>query len=194
MYAIVSAEPGEQTLLSSPRNSVEGHLSLLESTRCNVLISPTESKVDHILCKRKMRHFNVEGLAEFLRGDFIEHYEYNKTFEEAERDPFIVVHTSGTTGLPKPIIFYLGGMATIDNQHGISSLDGFDAQIKISEGPVRVFTGLPPFHVRPRSSHKIVCGMSNRTEHLSGGGYHTDSVNCPFFRGDDCLAARRSAY
>ena len=188
-----SAEPGEQTLLPSPRNSIEGHLALLESTRCNTLISPVQSKVDHILSKRDMRHFNVEGLEFFLRGDFIKQYEYNKTFEEAEHDPFIIVHTSGSTGLPKPIIFYLGGMATIDNQHRICSLDKFDAQIRVAEGPVRVFTGLPPFHVRPCSSHRLV-SLSNRTEQISGGGYHTDSIGCFVLRGDDDLAAHRSTY
>ena len=102
-----------------------------------------------------MHHFNVEGLKEFLRGDFIKHYEYKKTFEEAAHDPFIVVHTSGSTGLPKPIILYHGGMATVDGQHLITPLDGVDAQIKVHEGHVRAFTGLPPFHVGLRSSHKI---------------------------------------
>ena len=97
-----------------------------------------------------MRYFNVEGLSEFLRDDFIEHYEYNKTFEEAAQDPFIIVNTSGSTDSPKPIISYHGGMASIDRQHLITSSDGVDAQTKVHEGHVRVFTGLPPFHVRSR--------------------------------------------
>lgn len=143
----VSPESGEQILLPSPRNSVDGHLALLESTSCNILISPAETKVDHITSKRELRHFTIEGLKELLRGDFIEHYEYHKTFEEAAQDPFIIVHTSGSTGLPKPIILYHGGMASVDGQHLMTSLDGFDAQIKVNEGHVRAFTGLPPFHV-----------------------------------------------
>ena len=151
---MLSAKQDEQTLFPSPRNSVEGHLALLEATGCRVFISPRESKVDHILSKRSMRHLNVDGLKELLRGDFIEHYEYNKTFEEAAQDPFIVVHTSGSTGLPKPINLCHGGVATVDAHHLISSLDGFDAQLKASEGSVRVFTSLPPFHVRPQSSHR----------------------------------------
>lgn len=147
IVAIAASKAGYKTLLPSPRNSVEGHLALLESTSCNTLISPVESKVDHILSKRDMRHLNVEGLQAFLRGDFIEHYAYNKTFEGAALDPFIIVHTSGSTGLPKPIILYHGGVATIDAQHRISALDGYDSQIKVSEAPIRVCTGLPPFHV-----------------------------------------------
>ncbi|KAF6227540.1 hypothetical protein HO173_012179 [Letharia columbiana] len=94
-----------------------------------------------------MRYFRIEGLKEFLGGDFSEHYDYNKTFEEAAQDPFIIVHTSGSTGLPKPTILYHGGVAAVDNQHLIPPLDGVDAQINIFECGVRVFTSLPPFHV-----------------------------------------------
>ncbi len=96
-----------------------------------------------------MRHLNVETLEDYLRGDFIEHYAYNKTFDEAARDPFIIVHTSGSTGLPKPIVLHHGGVATLDSFHLISALDGFDAMLKVSESPpFRIFTSLPPFHVR----------------------------------------------
>ena len=91
-YAVRNAEADEQTLFPSPRNSVEGSLALMEYTSCSVLISPVESKVDHILSKRGMRHLNVEGLKELLGGDAVEHYEYKKTFKEAAQDPFIVVH------------------------------------------------------------------------------------------------------
>lgn len=193
-YAVPSAEQDEQTLLPSPRNSVEGHLALLESTSCNILVSPVESKVDHILSKRNMRHFNVEGLKELLRADFVELYEYNKTFEEAAQDPFIVIHTSGSTGMPKPIILYHGGVASMDNNHLISSLDGFDSQIKVSDGPIRIFTSLPPFHVRPLFLPKFISITISRTYQLIGSGYHTDVIDRSVFRADDSLAALRSAY
>ena len=96
-----------------------------------------------------MRHLNVETLKGYLRGDFTEHYIYNKTFEEAARDPFIIVHTSGSTGLPKPIVLHHGGVATLDSFHLIPALDGFDVMLKVFESPpFRIFTSLPPFHVR----------------------------------------------
>ena len=151
ILVVVNVEQGEQTLFSSPRNSIDGHLALLKSTNCNVMISPEESNVGHILSKRDMRHLNVEGLKELLSGDFIEHYEYNKTFEEAAQDPFIVIHTSGSTGLPKPIILYHGGVACLDNHRLIPSFDGFENQLNVAEGPFRVFTSLPPYHVSPQS-------------------------------------------
>ena len=141
----MSAESDQQTLLRSPRNSIEGNLALLESTDCDILISPKETKVDHILSRRNMRHLNVEALNELLRGDFSEHYEYNKTFEEASHDPFIVVHTSGSTGLPKPIVLYHGGVTQVDSQHLLPSLDGFEPQIRFPEASPRVFSSFPLF-------------------------------------------------
>ena len=113
-----------------------------------------------------MRHFNVELLEELLRGDWEEHYEYNKTFDEAAQDPFIVVHTSGSTGLPKPITLYHGGVAKIDSQHLLSPLDGFEPQIRFPEASPRVFSCLPPFHVRTKSCHRLVSGVRNGTNRV----------------------------
>ena len=61
-----------------------------------------------------MRHLNVEALNELLRADFIEQYEYNKTFKEAAQDPFITVHTSEFTTSPEQIIPYHGRVAQMD--------------------------------------------------------------------------------
>ena len=188
---VASTEKGEQTLLPSPRNSVDGHLALLESTSCNILISPAETKVDHITSKKEMRHLTIEGLGGLLHDDFVEHYGYDKTFEEAAQDPFIIVHTSGSTGLPKPIILFHGGMAAMDSQHLVTPLDGNDVQIKANEGHARIFMGLPPFHVGLRSPNEFVLDRSYRADKVSGGGCLTDPINCSIFRGDNGLAAYR---
>ena len=144
-----------KTLLPSPRNSVEGHLSLFDHTRCHTLLSPTETKIDHILAERPMRHFVVTTLDDFLAEGSVAQYTYDKSFENAAHDPFIVIHTSGSTGLPKPITIHQGGLATIDAHHLLSPLNGYKAQVNISEGPVRIFTSLPPFHVSNRHIYAI---------------------------------------
>lgn len=41
---------------------------------------------------------------DLLLDQIVEHYHYDKSFEEARNDPFYVVHTSGSTGVPKPIV------------------------------------------------------------------------------------------
>ena len=120
-----------------------------------------------------MRLLNVQALNELLRGGFVEHYEYNKTFEEASHDPFIVIHTSGSTGLPKPIVLYHGGVTQVDSQHLLSPLDGFEPQIRFPGASPRVFSSLPPFHVRLSSSYQLVSCECNGTDELIGGRDHT---------------------
>ncbi|MCJ1401925.1 hypothetical protein MMC11_005142 [Xylographa trunciseda] len=148
IIAIAASKLGYTTLLPSPRNSVEGHLSLFDHTKCNTLLSAAETKIDHILAERPMRYFVVATLDELLAEGSVAQYAYNKTFEDAAHDPFIVIHTSGSTGLPKPITLRQGGLATIDAHHLISPLNGCKPQVEISEGPARVFSSLPPFHVK----------------------------------------------
>ena len=94
-----------------------------------------------------MRHFVVATLDELLAEGQVAHCPYERSFEDGASDPFFVIHTSGSTGLPKPITVCQGGLATIDAHHMKSTLDGYESQLKVSEGPTRVFNGFPLFHV-----------------------------------------------
>lgn len=94
-----------------------------------------------------MRHFSVATLNELLAEGPVAQYKYEKSFEDAAHDPFIVIHTSGSTGLPKPITIRQGGLATTDAHRLMSPLNGYKPLVAVSEGPLRVFTSLPPFHV-----------------------------------------------
>ena len=94
-----------------------------------------------------MRHFSVATVNELLAEGSVAQYTYDKSFKNAAHDPFIVIHTSGSTGLPKPITIRQGGLATIDAHRLMSPLNGYKPLATVSEGPLRVFTSLPPFHV-----------------------------------------------
>ena len=51
-----------------------------------------------------MRSFKIEKLDDLLYKQDTKAYPYNKTFEEAARES----HTSGSTGMPKPILWNQG--------------------------------------------------------------------------------------
>lgn len=51
---------------------------------------------------------------ELLDTDCVEPFEFNKTFEEAVDEPFCMLHTSGTTGVPKPIRWTHALVGTMD--------------------------------------------------------------------------------
>ncbi|KAI1123749.1 hypothetical protein F5Y10DRAFT_45890 [Nemania abortiva] len=113
-YAILvlaSIKTGYKLLLVSPRNTLEAHVFLLEQTECNTFLTPPNFPlpvVKQILTTRPMRHVEVADFRYWF-GDHDDDaetkpYPYAKTFAEAKGEPFVVLHTSGSTGLPKPVI------------------------------------------------------------------------------------------
>ena len=53
-----------------------------------------------------------------------ERYQSDKTFGEAARDLIVVLHSSGSTGLPKPITMTHGTFAVLDNERNLRPVDG----------------------------------------------------------------------
>lgn len=77
----------------------------------------------------------------------IEPYPYAKSFEQAKHHPCLVIHTSGSTGMPKPVIWTHWMLATTDAQCLVSELDGRPTVWSILHGSSkRFYSGLPIFH------------------------------------------------
>ena len=72
----------------------------------------------------QVKGFQVAELDRLLTATRVQPYLYEKTFEEAKDDPIVVVYTSGTTGLPKPVIWTNAIAATIDAHMIPSDLEG----------------------------------------------------------------------
>lgn len=56
--------------------------------------------------ERHMETFEVDSLESWFSMVEVPHVPFNRTFEQAEWEPLCVLHTSGSTGLPKPILLY----------------------------------------------------------------------------------------
>ena len=95
-----------QALLASPRNSLAAHLDLLENTQCHVLMTAESLPplAREVLSQRPMVHVIVPELERWLDARTVDSYPYAKTFEQARYEPFVVVHTSGSTGKQIPVI------------------------------------------------------------------------------------------
>ncbi|KAI9836987.1 MAG: hypothetical protein M1819_000636 [Sarea resinae] len=145
VLAIAAAKVGYKVLFTSPRNSVEGHLSVLEKTDCRILIRDAHSKFGKVLEKRAMRDIIGLGIDDVLAEEAVPHYAYEKKYEDVENEPFLVLHTSGSTGLPKPIMITNGLMASWDALHLIGPTDGKEIWVKCVE-KARVYSAFPPFH------------------------------------------------
>ena len=86
-------------LLLSPRNSLAGSMALIEHLDCKTMlvVDTQPPHVQAILTARTMRILKVPSLNKVLTTEN-QHYPYQKLSSSALRDPFVVLHTSGSTG------------------------------------------------------------------------------------------------
>jgi thioester reductase-like protein len=136
-------------LFLSPRNSLDGQINLLEKTQCNIFLHSKShsSTIEPIFQARAMRTFVVPELSDVLLDtNRAPHYPYDKTFEEAQDEPYAILHTSGSTGLPKPILLKHSTVATLDAQFTLPTLDGREAMINFMRRTQRLYFSMPPFH------------------------------------------------
>lgn len=135
----------------SPRNSKEGQLNLFDKTGCKVLAFASSHKetVEPWLAERPaMQAFEVASIDAWFPEKQVPHFPYDKTFDEAEWDPFVVLHTSGSTGLPKPIIVRQGMWNINDAFHDLPIWDGKKVSYREwADQSKRHFIPMPLFHL-----------------------------------------------
>jgi hypothetical protein len=72
-------------------------------------------------------------------------YPYNKTYTEAKLDPFVVLHTSGSTGLPKPIVQTHATIALFEAFLGLPKI-GLQLTYPAMCAGARLYLAFPLFH------------------------------------------------
>lgn len=111
-------------LVSSHRNSLAGHANLIRQSNCKILLRTEGFPVSGILERCRLEDIQIPELATLLNKSPCEVFPFNKTFEEAKHDPCIVMHTSGSTGLPAPVTCTHWSVGTTDWHHLVAPLDG----------------------------------------------------------------------
>ncbi|KAI0105973.1 acetyl-CoA synthetase-like protein [Daldinia grandis] len=97
----------------------------------------------------KIHNWEIPSFEEMLESS-PEHFAYEKGFDEARDDPVVILHSSGSTGLPKPITMTHGSFAVLDNEHNLPQVPGRrkrDWSMWTFNGEARVYTVFPFFHV-----------------------------------------------
>lgn len=134
-------------LFLSPRNSVAGHVNVLEKANCNVFLVSQTTQIDHILSQKAMdKTLVIPELEYFLQDEAVEPYPYNKSYAEARSDPCLVLHTTGSTGLPKPITWKLEILSTYEAWRTIPAIDGYVPTTEVYQEASRVYNAMPLFH------------------------------------------------
>ncbi|CAI4218963.1 unnamed protein product [Parascedosporium putredinis] len=147
MFAAIKA--GYQALFISPRNSHEGQMNLFEKTNCKTICfdAAFKSTVQPWLQERDMNAIIVLSADHWFSSEEVTPFPYQKTFDEAKWDPFVVLHTSGSTGLPKPVICRQGMIAISDAYHNLPKWNGTKIWLQaMAESTSQILVPMPLFH------------------------------------------------
>ncbi len=138
-----------QALFISPRNGPNAHLSLLDEMECRILFGPQQSSRDStsrwLETTKGLRYEVMPSLEELLNPDPVDPFPWSKGFEEVAHEVFVVLHTTGSTGLPKPVGVSHGLIATMDMQQDLPDVDGKSVTARAWANR-SVYAAMPPFH------------------------------------------------
>lgn len=113
---VAAVKAGYQVLLSSPLNSTNIHCSLMDQTKCVAVLSAVGvSGVAEVLrCRPALKHATIAELDDLLGSsssddddddDKVPAYPFTKTWAECAHEPYMILHSSGTTAAPKPVVY-----------------------------------------------------------------------------------------
>ncbi|KAG9238584.1 hypothetical protein BJ875DRAFT_480250 [Amylocarpus encephaloides] len=143
---LASTKCGYKLLLASPRNQLSSLRSLICSLDPKAILSADldSAFATRIQKARPIPELLVPGVEEILSQSFPV-YAYNKTFEEAKMDPILILHTSGTTNMPKPITYTNDYVSACTHSLNLESPPGTENMDTVCENK-RFFVMMPPFH------------------------------------------------
>ncbi|KAF7540165.1 hypothetical protein G7054_g1534 [Neopestalotiopsis clavispora] len=148
ILVLACIKTGYKLFLPSPRNTLEAHLHLLSELDCHTFLTPPAFPlpiVKQILGQRSMHALEIPQLQHWIKDEPVEEYVYTKTFAEAYQDPFVALHTSGSTGIPKPVIQTHGTVTTLDAFTELTSLGHSPVYPAMCKGS-RLYMVFPLFH------------------------------------------------
>ncbi|PKX89842.1 putative AMP-binding enzyme [Aspergillus novofumigatus IBT 16806] len=149
-YAIFAAAAGKLQkvmVLPSPLIPPAAQRLILKKTQCKVYIRPPSMAqvVGTILEDAPhIQQITAPEPDSLLQESPAKPYVYPKSWEEGKNDPWLVAHTSGTTGFPKPVTYTHQMMASFDVAAALPDIDEF----LLHHAPGRRwYTPLPSLHL-----------------------------------------------
>lgn len=143
-------------LFPTPRYGAEAITTLIARANGSVMLVPSTPLpvVSEVLAKRSMRTFDFPSVEHFLASQPAP-YPFTKTFEAHKHEPLVCLHTSGTTGFPKPVIWTHDWLHSVAEGHYLPAPVGYERLDILMLGPQRrVMTLFPAFH-----ASGIICAL-----------------------------------
>jgi acyl-coenzyme A synthetase/AMP-(fatty) acid ligase len=135
-------------LFPSPRYGAEAIAKLINQVDGNILLTPSPPLpvTAEVLQKRPMRTCQIPSLEDLISTE-TKPYPFTKTFAEHKHEPFLSLHTSGTTGFPKPILWTHDWANSYKQSLALPpSSDGIPLATHFYGSNVRILFPFPPFH------------------------------------------------
>ncbi|KAJ5109091.1 NRPS-like enzyme [Penicillium angulare] len=161
-----AVKAGYCAFLPSPRNSVAAQRSLLQKLDCTTLLMPVPhppftAAILEALEEQSVKTLDMPSVNTLLTTDYPD-FPYSKTYPEAINDRLAVVHTSGSTGIPKPIIWTHESAVRHINMQLLEPPEKHESQDAKNFGK-RVFVTLPPFHAAGLATILMVTAPGKQT-------------------------------
>ncbi|KUM60291.1 hypothetical protein ACN42_g6826 [Penicillium freii] len=119
IFMLACQKIGYQAFLPSTRNSDEAHVHLLKATHCTKFFFSKERQTRTLEIQglvSTLDIFQIPTMKKILSDESgLHHYSYTKSYVDAENDTTCIIHSSGTTGMPKPVYLTNGFFMTIDS-------------------------------------------------------------------------------
>ncbi|KAJ5353558.1 NRPS-like enzyme [Penicillium brevicompactum] len=153
VFILACMKTGHSALLLSTRNSQLANQHLLRSTNCSVLVDGSERKNLCNLVNKlevtcpEVERWHIGPIWDVFCSEPVKPYIQNESYEILENRTAVVIHSSGTTGLPKPVRLTHGYLATLFYMQALPVPEGRETtQLFIRQkGQLRIMTG-PLFH------------------------------------------------
>ncbi len=112
----------------------------------------------NVLGEREMKTFKIPSFAELLDDAAPEpqRYVYSKTYEEIKDAPLAIMHTSGSTGMPKPRFLSTEWCNMGIRQAFLPPVNGKAVTMGFMIRKGRCYIGVPPWH----TAGLVMAGLS----------------------------------
>ncbi|CAK4034303.1 hypothetical protein DOTSEDRAFT_73214 [Lecanosticta acicola] len=148
---IALMKAGYKALLPSPRNSQEGQASLFKTTKCNILIHSqgVDTHIDSIKSALPdVRTKQIPSFEELEQQGRDADHPYQGPPGDRDDNEVLILHTSGSTGLPKPIYHTHTSISTVTAAKALYKPQGRrNVQDPYLESDRLLLTTAPFFHM-----------------------------------------------
>ncbi|PWY82419.1 NRPS-like enzyme [Aspergillus eucalypticola CBS 122712] len=159
VFELACMKTGHAALLLSTRNSQAAFHHLLSKTHCSVLVDGSErpqlkkvvDQVEVACSDLGLERWRMDPVWDVFAASPVKPYSHRENFTDIEDRPAIIIHSSGTTGLPKPVTLTHGYLATMDQMQTLPVPQGRESaqlflrhkgEMRFCHGPLFHFIGI----------------------------------------------------